>query len=101
MLGEHRNPDAISQPRPKEKRPVGFRRSGVNHRESAMEEDCRKRIAAVTARTADAKLTGGFLSRCFAERMAYNPRRRASPHCSLVNLVRSGRKQPKPVAASA
>src|SRR6267142_6770301 len=27
--------------------------------------------------------------------------RRASPHCSLVNLVRSGRKQPQLIAASA
>ena len=34
-------------------------------------------------------------------RMTYNRKRRASPHCSLVNLVRSGRKQPQPVAASA
>ena len=31
----------------------------------------------------------------------YNQNRRASPHCSLVNLVRSGRKQPQPAPASA
>ncbi len=33
--------------------------------------------------------------------MTYNGSRRASPHCSLVNLVRSGRKQPQPGPASA
>ena len=26
---------------------------------------------------------------------------RVSPHCNLVNLVRSGRKQPQPIVASA
>ena len=45
----------------KEKRPDGLHRSGVNHRESAMEEDCVKRIAAVPARSADGKLTISLL----------------------------------------
>src|SRR5712671_261919 len=33
--------------------------------------------------------------------LRHNGSRRASPHRSLVNLVRSGRKQPQPVPASA
>jgi len=34
-------------------------------------------------------------------KMRYNSRRRAPAHCGVVNLVRSGTKQPQPFPASA
>ena len=58
--------------------------------ESALEHSARALVRP------DASLTGDL-----RESMTYNSKRRASPHCSLVNLVRSGRKQPQPVPASA
>lgn len=33
--------------------------------------------------------------------LLYNARRRAPAHCGMVNLVRSGTKQPQPTSASA
>ena len=49
----------------------------------------------------DCTLTRGLRAALFRRLNDLQCRRRASPHCSLVNLVRSGRKQPQPAPAGA
>src|SRR6266850_4198177 len=61
----------------------------------------RQKHSARLNQSPDCTLTKGLRPALFRTLNDLQWRWRASPHCSLVNLVRSGRKQPQPASASA